>query len=133
MTKIFEVSMQPRFRDTDLLGHINNAVFLSYIESCRVAWLQHIGLAQQVGSLPIILARSEIDYLAQAYHTETLVIRAKLDKIGTKSFCQSYEISVAERGLIARAKAVLVWFDFEKNGSVPIPDEARACMAHYCD
>ena len=132
MTKVFEYRMQPRFRDTDLLGHINNAVYLSYVESCRVAWLRELSLSSDVRTLPIILARSEVDYLAQAFHTEMLVIRAQLDKIGTKSFCQGYEIEAEGRGLVARAKAVLVWFDFKQNCSVPIPEEARQAMRPYC-
>jgi len=53
-----------RFRDLDPMGHVNNAVFLTYIESARAAFLQHLGAVQTLEDLAIIVARIEIDFRA---------------------------------------------------------------------
>ena len=55
---------QVRFRDLDAMGHVNNAVFLTYIESARVAFLQDLGAAPTLEDMSIIVARIEIDFRA---------------------------------------------------------------------
>src|SRR5262245_52733612 len=51
-----------RFRDLDAMGHVNNAVFLTYIESARFAYLLHLGAAETLEDMNIIVARIEIDF-----------------------------------------------------------------------
>jgi acyl-CoA thioester hydrolase len=126
--------IQLRFCDTDSLGHINNAVFLSFFEACRVDWLSHMKVASAMDSwnvLPIILARAEIDFLKQVYLEDQVEVRASITHIGNTSFQQVYDLLSPQRGLLARGRAVLVWFDIEKNQKAPIPEAARNFMQQY--
>jgi acyl-CoA thioester hydrolase len=131
--KRYRYDIQVRFRDIDGLGHINNAVYHSYIEMCRTQWLDD-GLGCEVFSkgnrVPIILARTEMDYLKQAHLHDRIYVEGFISHIGEKSFHQRYEIKTQQH-TVAVAKAVLVWFDFEKNHSVPIPDDKKALMREY--
>ncbi len=55
--------LQVRFRDTDAFGHVNNAVFFSYIELARIRYLLDvIQPAEPFERMPLILARVELDF-----------------------------------------------------------------------
>jgi acyl-CoA thioester hydrolase len=113
-----------RFRDLDSLGHVNNAVYLTYLEQARIAFLSPHGA--EVGSM--ILARVEIDFRAQVSLGETVEIALTPSRVGTKSFELAYELKVGDR-LVAEAKTVLVAFDYERGKSRPIPDEWRKLLS----
>lgn len=126
-----------RFVDLDGLGHINNAVYLSYIEQLRVRWLKDSGIFDAFAvkkPIPLILARSEIDYISQGYYREKILCQAVISRIGTKSFDIDYEIS-SEDGqniiCLARAKSVLVWFNYKSNQSTAIPTSVKDVMIKY--
>ena len=127
----YETTIEVRFCDLDGLGHINNAHYLSYIELARTRFYEALGLGepfQNGDPIALILARSEIDYLKQAKLTDRLRCEVWLEKIGNKSFVQGYELTHRSdpREVYAQAKAVLVWFDYKKNSSCPIPKAVRA-------
>ncbi|WP_141735448.1 acyl-CoA thioesterase [Oligoflexus tunisiensis] len=131
--KRYRCDLQVRFADTDALGHINNAVYHSYIELCRTQWLAevlHCGLFTSSERFPIILARTEMDYLKQGHLQDRLHVEAFISHIGEKSFHQRYEIKTPQH-TVAVAKAVLVWFDFHANQSVAIPEDKKALMRYY--
>ncbi len=131
--KVYNYKIQVRFRDCDSLGHINNAVYHSYVETCRTHWLDDAlgtGIFSQAEKIPFILARTEIDYLSQGHLNHDIVVASWLSHIGQKSFHQVYEIKHNAK-VLARAKAILVWFDFEKQLSIEIPETKRSLMKEY--
>lgn len=131
MLQPYRHAIEVRFRDLDGLGHINNAVYHTYVEQCRTKMFVVMGLGELKhirGDFPIILARTEMDFLMQGSYGDQIVVECVVEKVGNKSFTQSYRVIAEGKGELARAKAVLVWFDFEKNTSVPIPDKARELL-----
>jgi acyl-CoA thioester hydrolase len=117
-----------RFRDLDALGHVNNAVFLTYIESARVAFLQHLGAAATLEDMSIIVARIEIDFRAPVGFGEEVEITVRATRFGTKSFDLDYELRVDGK-VVAEAKSVLVGYDYAKGETIEIPDEWRERLA----
>jgi acyl-CoA thioester hydrolase len=117
-----------RFRDLDALGHVNNAVFLTYIESARVAFLVDLGAATSLEDMSIIVARIEIDFRAPVGFGEEVEIAVRASRFGDKSFDLDYELRVAGQ-VVAEAKSVLVGYDYEKGQTVAIPDEWRERLA----
>ena len=113
-----------RFRDVDSLGHVNNAVYLTYLEQARVAFHNLHG----VGWTEMILARCEIDFRGQVSVSDMVEITMWPTRVGTKSFELAYELKVGDR-LVAEAKTVLVAFDYERNRSRPLPDGWRKLLA----
>ena len=108
-----------RFRDCDAMGHVNNAVFSTYLEQARVAI---------VGGLDTFIhARVEIDFRAELRAGEEIEIRSRCSRVGTKSFDLEHQILAGER-LVADAKSVLVGYDYERDESVPITDELRRTL-----
>jgi acyl-CoA thioester hydrolase len=117
-----------RFRDLDAFGHVNNAVYLTYLEEARNALLAHLGLARGVAEITMILARVEIDFRAQANVGDELEIGVRPARFGTKSFDLQYELRANGR-VVAEAKTVLVGYDYEARATIELPDEWRRSLA----
>ena len=113
-----------RFRDLDPMGHVNNAVFLTYMESARTAWLLELGAASGVHDIAIIVARVEIDFRSPAGLGEEIDVGVRAARFGTKSFDLEYELRSGDR-LLAEAKSVCVGYDYERGETIAIPDEFR--------
>ena len=113
-----------RFRDVDSMGHVNNAVFATYLEQARIAFLSPHGA--QVADM--ILARLEIDFRSPAELGETIEIAVTPARIGTKSFDLEYVLRAGAR-VLAEAKTVLVAYDYGKASSVELPDDWKARLA----
>lgn len=132
MSHAFTHRLTVRFRDCDPLGHVNNAVYLTYLEETRFAhWRAEWGLGttDPAPDIPgIILARVEIDYRAQARYGDVLEIRMRVATLGRSSFTYEYEIVDASGGLVATAKSVMVLFDYATQKPVPISDRVRAIL-----
>jgi acyl-CoA thioester hydrolase len=109
-----------RFRDCDAMGHVNNAVYSTYLEEARIGVLG--------GLEPFILARVEIDFRAELRSAEEIEIRTRCSRIGTKSFDLEHQIWAGAR-LVADAKSVLVGYDYEAGASVPLTDNLRRKLA----
>jgi acyl-CoA thioester hydrolase len=106
-----------RFRDCDAMGHVNNAVYSTYLEEARIGVLGGLGA--------FILARVEIDFRAELRAGEEVEVRTRCPRVGKKSFDLEHVISANGR-VVAEARSVLVSYDYERGESVPVPDDLRA-------
>jgi acyl-CoA thioester hydrolase len=112
-----------RFRDVDALGHVNNAVYMTYLEQARIAFLSPL----DADPTAMILARAEIDFRAQVGFGDEVEIEVRPLRTGTKSFELGYTLRV--RGeMVAEAKTVLVAFDYATGETVAVPDAWRAAL-----
>jgi len=111
-----------RFSDLDPLGHVNNAVYLSFTEEARTRMFRE-ALGGVVG--PLLLARSEIDHLGQAYYGSVTVGSAVVE-VGRSSFTV---VSVIDQDgvRVAQTRSVLVHVDDDRRPT-PIGAEARAAL-----
>ena len=107
---------QVRFRDCDAMGHVNNAVFSTYLEEARIGVLGDL--------IDFILARVEIDFRSELRAGEEVEVRTRCHRIGTKSFDLEHVISAGDR-VVAEARSVLVSYDYDRGESIPVPDELR--------
>ena len=127
---IFRHSIEVRFRDCDPMGHVNNAVYLTYLEQARFAHWRAVwgfnfeGLPENAPG--VILARAEIDYRRPARYGDMLEVRISLDRIGRTSFSYSYEIVDQNDLVVAEAKSVQVMYDYAAGRPVPLSDEMRS-------
>ena len=132
--------LEVRFRDCDPMGHVNNAVYLTYLEQTRFNhWRSLWGFGTPPapslveGQLPpgrpgVILARVECDYKRPATYGETLDVRLTVGEIGRSSFRYEYEIVDGEGRTVMTAKTVQVMYDYAAGKPVPIPDDIRLLL-----
>jgi len=119
-----------RFRDLDPMGHVNNAVFLTWIETARVEFLRELGAfaTADPGEMTMILARVELDFRSPVRFAEEVEIGVRVSRFGTKSFDLEHALHVGDR-LVAEASTVLVAYDYVRGESIEIPDEWRRSLA----
>jgi acyl-CoA thioester hydrolase len=131
------VPIQIRWRDLDALGHVNNAVYLSYFELARIAYLDAVlpegSEIDPATWLPrdfqFILAEAQIRYRSPAVLTDRLQVAIHVSRVGSKSFVFAYTITdrTTER-LIAEGCSTQVWYDYASKSSQLIPETAIAAM-----
>jgi acyl-CoA thioester hydrolase len=126
--------VQPReveFRDIDVARHVNNAVYLTYLETARVRYLLHALGDDFAYELSLILARVTLDFRSPARFPETLEIGSRVARIGTKSFEMEHEIRGGDGRLVLDASSVIVAYDHEARTSMAVPDAWRARIDAY--
>jgi acyl-CoA thioester hydrolase len=117
---------QVRFRDLDALGHVNNAVYLTYFESARIAYWMHTTRRADLGALDMILARAEVDYRSPLGYGESVEISVGCTSMGRSSFVLEGDMHErASDRLVAQSRKVLVHYDYAARSTRPLPDELR--------
>jgi acyl-CoA thioester hydrolase len=122
----------PRFRDTDAMGHINNAVYITYLEVARQAYWAHLIGRDDYRSVPFILAHVTCDFRSEALVHEVLEVGLRCEWVGTKSFAFVYEIRAQADGrVVAEARTVQVCYDYTAKRSMPMPDTLRVRLETF--
>ena len=125
----FSHPIEVRFRDLDALGHVNNAVYLTYLESARIAYWLHVTRRSGLDALDMILARVEIDYRSPLAYGEAVDVTVRCASMRRSSFV--LEFAVVERSggrLVAEARKVLVHYDYAASKSLALPTELRELL-----
>ncbi len=114
----------------DAYGHVNNVVFLRYLEEARIDFLFRPDKDFQQGS---VVARHEIDYKRQLVHRHRPVdIELWITQIRAASFTITYEVKDDDL-VYVRASTVVVPFDFEAQRPRRITEEEREFLLGYTD
>jgi acyl-CoA thioester hydrolase len=126
------VDVTPRFRDTDAMGHVNNAVYLTYFEVARMAYWRALTGSASYGQVPFILAHTTVDFRSPALVNEALVVGIRVPRIGRSSFDCAYRVETKEGArLVCEGRSVQVIYDYAKGASYPVPDDLRTLMAAF--
>jgi acyl-CoA thioester hydrolase len=130
-----------RLADTDAMGHVNNANYLTYVEIARVAYYEQVtGNALPIGvhgaEEGMILAEIRMTYRSPAFYGETLMVETRVERIGRTSFGMVHRITAPESRygkarLVAVADSTLVSYDYSNERPIPVPDEWRAAIGSF--
>ena len=123
-------TIQPRFSDTDALGHISNTAFPIWFEEARTPLFEIYHPTLDVKSWPLIIARIELDLLAQTYWGDDVEIKTYINKLGNSSCEVAHEARQKDK-IVAKGKAVMIYFDYENEKPLPIPDEVRQKLTQH--
>lgn len=127
---IHETRIRIRYSDTDLNGHVNNAVYATYMEESRISFLQEVFPGQR---LPLVIASLHIDFRRETRYPEHtwVVARTWLTRLGRSSFEFYCQICSEDGDVMCEGTAVVVHYDFEQRRSAPLPDWARTKLLPY--
>lgn len=123
-----------RFADLDVQEHVNNAVYLTYLESARLAYYEKAGIWHQESGMQtgMVVAHIDIDYLAPICFGQPVQVGLRLVRIGTKSFTLAFQIeSVHGQTAFARGTSVMVAYDSVRGQSIPLPAGWREKIQHF--
>jgi acyl-CoA thioester hydrolase len=125
----FAYRTEATLRDTDGLGHVNNAVYLTWFEEARTRWVfETLGLTE-IGQFGFVLASTTIDFRTPVYLGEVVEIRLAVARIGSKSWELAYEGRVVSDGRrCVEGRSVQVQYDFGARTSVPLDDAWRRML-----
>ena len=122
MATAFERAVDVRWRDADALGHVNHAVFLTYLEEGRDAFY-----VQTLGSDPsYVVVRLEVDLRAEVRLSDRRVtVRVEVEGLGTTSLTTRETIFVPSGEVAAEARVVTVRWDADQRKPVPFTETER--------
>jgi acyl-CoA thioester hydrolase len=124
---VFEHQVSVRWRDTDALGHVNNAVYLTYLEEARDAFY-----LRALGDPIYVVVRLEIDFRAEVRHDDRSVrVEIAVERMGTTSLTTRETIQTASGDVVAEARVITVRWDQNLRAAVPFSDEERARLAEF--
>ncbi len=126
------VDAQVRFADTDALGHVNNAIYLSWMELGRMAFTDAVLPEIDWTKTGFILAHVSIDYLEPVFLNDKVKVYMRAGKIGGKSVVLDCLITKTDKKgerPAAKGNNIIVAFDYQKNTSVLVPEEWKSAMA----
>ena len=117
-----------RFRDCDAMGHVNHAVYFTYLEQCRLTfWRELTGTPSPHAR--VIIARAECDYRSPAHFGDELDVCLNVAAIGRSSFTLVYEIAgAADERLVACGKTVMVSYDHAASQAIELPAATRELL-----
>jgi acyl-CoA thioester hydrolase len=127
----FVCSEEVTFRDLDVFGHVNNAVYLTYVENARIGYMRDVLGIESLDDLLVIVANVNIDFRSRASLGETLDVGARVSRIGTKSFDMEHEVRGPDGRLVAAASTALVTFDYRGDSTMPVPELWRERIEAY--
>ena len=126
------VDVQLRFRDLDMLGHVNNAVYLSWMELGRMAFSDTVLPYIDWKKEGFILAHVSIDYLEPVFLTDKVKVYMRSGKVGSKSVNLECVITKEdEKGERPAAKGlnIIVAFDYVNHKSMNLPQSWTDAMS----
>ena len=131
-TRLTQRHMKARWRDLDPLGHVNTAVFLTYLEEARDGWLVQM-FGQDFLPQNYVVARIEIDYRQQIFHGQEIVATCKVEAVGRRSITTREELRSLDGQVIAEASVVIVLWDDERHMSRPLTESEYALLEGASD
>jgi len=128
-----------RFSDTDAMGHVNNAKYLTYCEVARIRyWTDLTGEPIMLGTdraESLILAEARITYRAPAFHGEIVTVQTRATRIGRSSFTLEHRLLAAvpdeEPHLVAVSESILVRYDYGTDAPIALTADHVAAIEAF--
>ncbi|OTF01389.1 thioesterase family protein [Halorubrum sp. SD683] len=128
----YTADIDVRFRDIDAMGHVNNAVYATYIEQARTRFFRDV-LDLDISGASTVLASLSIDFRRPVeLDDDAVAVSVEIADLGRSSATMTHEIRIGD-AVAAEAEATLVAVDPETGEPTPIPEAHREAMASYRD
>lgn len=127
---VHSTRMALRWGDMDAMGHVNNTVYFRYMEQARIEWFNEVGcLPDPNGEGPVIV-NAHCTFIRQLRYPGEIEVRTYVGPPGRSSFETYIEIRRVDAPDVVAAEggAKVVWVDFPKEKSAPLPDAFRAIL-----
>ncbi|WP_123620314.1 thioesterase family protein [Halorubrum sp. CSM-61] len=126
----YTTEIDVRFRDIDAMGHVNNAVYATYLEQARAEYYRDV-LDADLSALATVLASLSIEFRRPVELTDgTVTVAMDVAELGTSSVTMAYDVRTDDE-LVAEAETTLVALDPDAGEPAPIPEEYRSAIESY--
>jgi acyl-CoA thioester hydrolase len=128
---VHEMHIPIRWGDMDAMGHVNNATYFRYLETVRIDWLHGLGGAPDPHGTGPVIVNAFCNFYRQVEYPGTLLARHYVANPGRSSVDTFITLERTDQPgeVFAAGGATLVWVDFPRQKSVPLPDWLRQACA----
>jgi acyl-CoA thioester hydrolase len=127
---LFRHAIEPRWRDLDAFGHVNNSHFLTYLEESRIQWFRTLGREWVTETIAPLLAAVHINYRAPIEYPSAIAVALFASRIGNTSITIGHRIVSADGATLhADGDVVMVWIDRASGKPVALPEAVREVAA----
>ncbi|MDF2181193.1 thioesterase family protein [Neptuniibacter sp. CAU 1671] len=125
---VYSCELAVRWGDMDAYGHVNNALYMRYLEEARVQLIAAMGVAMDPEGLAPVVINVGCTFLKAIVYPDTLRIDCYVEEPGRSSFMTRYKVFSSKDKVepVAEGYAKVVWIDHRTEKSVPLPDKVRA-------
>lgn len=126
---IAPAKVQIRLTDIDILGHVNNSIYLVYFEMARIHYFNHmVGPNWDWLEHGVVLVKNEVEYIQPLYLHDQPEIKLFLKHVGNKSFTLAYQLFVKDK-LCTTGSSTLVGFNSKTQQTIEIPERMKAALS----
>lgn len=120
-----------RWGDMDGMGHVNNTLYLRYMETARIKMMEDQGFLTDRNGEGFVIANIFCNFIQQLEYPGDVLVKSYVGSIGNASFDLYHEMLRTDSGekVFANGGETMVWVDFPKQKSLPLPDDLRAWLA----
>lgn len=128
----FKKSLELRYSDFDMMGHVNNAMYLTYFEYVRILYTTEI-CQWDIKETGLVVANATIDFRSSIVRSSNPIIHIRCNRLGNKSFGFEYIISEADNPEIIYATGftTMVTLNVKTNETMRLPDIYREKIKNY--
>lgn len=130
-TLLHQCEIAVRWGDMDAYGHVNNALYMRYLEEARVQFLASIGADMRGNGTDPVIINVGCTFLRPVSYPATVIIKSYVGEIGRSSFMIWYEVSTTDNPdqLCSEGYSKVVWMDHQTGRSVPLPEMIRNAIS----
>jgi len=125
----FSIKLELRidWSEIDLFGHVNNLAIMKYVQAARVNYLEHVDLMQLQTEKKTgpILASINCQFRKPLFYPGQVTVYSRVDSIKNSSFRIQHIVYNDQHEISAEAHDIIVFYDFNKNTKLPIPEGIR--------
>lgn len=121
---VYEKTFAIEWGDMDALGHVNNGRYFDYFQQARIEWLEQLQL-NLISEQGPVLIQIGCTFLKPVVYPAMLTLITRVHSPGNSSLKMDYELFYTDQ-LMAKGESKIVWVDYQRNRSVPLPDVIRA-------
>ena len=127
---VYEMEIPIRWGDMDAMGHVNNTVYFRYMEQARISWFDEMRLRPDPAGDGPVIVNAACSFVRQFEYPGTVLARHYVGELGRSSI-MTY-VDMLRTGdpdqVYAHGSAKVVWVNFPRQKSVPMPDTIRKLM-----
>ncbi|WAJ35971.1 thioesterase family protein [Pseudomonas sp. GOM7] len=120
-----------RWGDMDSYGHVNNILYMQYLEEARVAWFERVCIPMSGAAQGPVVLQTQHTYLKPVVHPATVLVELRAGTVGRSSLVIEHRLSTLEdpHTLYGEGYCKLVWVDHESARPIALPEHLRALLA----
>ena len=126
MARIYSTPIELRFADLDAYGHVNSAVYFTYLETARIKLFGDFFREVSEQGIFTVVARAECDFKIPIMLHDEVIVTLWVAKTGRSSFELKYRLHDSQDRTYATARTTMVCFDSIKSTTVAIPESLKA-------